>query len=334
MSPTLRTGDVVDVRDVAQSPLNSGDIVLALVDNQWICHRFIREDNGRILLKGDATTSEDTAISRASVIGVVTRIHQRPRLAVSPRRLRERLLEGMRRICIGLEWLRPAIASPEDLLGHNRRFYAKPALRQHMQQPISQLTAQETQSLAASHIASGPVLVLGAGAGREAQALWVSGFHVTALEQDFGLYQSGKKRFPELRWVRSSILESLPPGPFDLVTLWGQLYNLIPGRDRRIQCLRRCRSIISPKGAVLLGVAKRSAPSTRELVWHPWRLRVARWIGGNTDVQIGDRWPADGVFQHEFLSADEVIEECSAAGWKADVVSDDEDTYLVLRPVP
>lgn len=72
MSPTINVGDVVIVK-VAEE-VQENDIIVYKENENFITHRLIRKEDGKIITKGDANNSEDKAIEENNVLGKVVKI--------------------------------------------------------------------------------------------------------------------------------------------------------------------------------------------------------------------------------------------------------------------
>lgn len=72
MSPTINVGDVVIVKITKE--VNKNDIIVFKEENNFITHRLIQKEEGKIITKGDANNSEDKSITEDSILGKVITI--------------------------------------------------------------------------------------------------------------------------------------------------------------------------------------------------------------------------------------------------------------------
>ena len=72
MSPTINVGDVVIVKITKE--VNENDIIVFKEENNFITHRLIQKEEGKIITKGDANNSEDKSITEDSILGKVITI--------------------------------------------------------------------------------------------------------------------------------------------------------------------------------------------------------------------------------------------------------------------
>lgn len=123
---------------------------------------------------------------------------------------------------------------------------------------------------------------LGAGSGRDAAGLTRLGHHVVAVEPTPELREIGQLLHADvpLTWVDSA-LPGLPGvrGPFDLVLIVAVWMHLEYG-DRET-AMTRVRSLLSPRGRVLITLRHGPVPSGRRMFDVPLSetIRLARWAG-------------------------------------------------------
>ncbi len=72
MSPTINVGDVVIVHLTKE--VSENDIIVYKEGENFITHRLIKKEEGKIITKGDANNSEDRAIQEADILGKVVKI--------------------------------------------------------------------------------------------------------------------------------------------------------------------------------------------------------------------------------------------------------------------
>lgn len=107
---------------------------------------------------------------------------------------------------------------------------------------------------------------LGAGSGRDAAALAALGYDVTAVEPTAELREIGRRVHAEaaVRWVDSALPElEAVRGAFDLVLIVGVWMHL-EERERR-PAMERVRSLLAPKGRVVITLRHGPVPSERRM---------------------------------------------------------------------
>ena len=72
MSPTINVGDVVIVHLTKE--VSENDIIVYKEGENFITHRLIKKEEGKIITKGDSNNSEDKAIEEADILGKVVKI--------------------------------------------------------------------------------------------------------------------------------------------------------------------------------------------------------------------------------------------------------------------
>lgn len=72
MSPTINVGDVVIVNLTKE--VSENDIIVYKEGENFITHRLIKKEEGKIITKGDSNNSEDKAIEKADILGKVVKI--------------------------------------------------------------------------------------------------------------------------------------------------------------------------------------------------------------------------------------------------------------------
>jgi len=97
------------------------------------------------------------------------------------------------------------------------------------------------------------VLDIGCGAGREAFGLARAGFHVTGIDLAPKMIEAAREHAArECLPVALRVLSATEIGPalgtFDAV-YWSDSYQHVPGRDLRIEALRRVRGALAPEGS-------------------------------------------------------------------------------------
>jgi hypothetical protein len=161
------------------------------------------------------------------------------------------------------------------------------------------------------------VLIISAGAGREAIALHRLGFEIEACECNASLAAAGSRLLAELG-VPACITvierDTAPEGPpaFDaLVVGWGG-YMLIPGQHRRVALLRQLRQRAVPGAVLLISFFERDPPSRSERIT-AWVANVIRAVSRRRHVDLGDTLAPNYV--HYFTRA-QIEAELGAGGFE------------------
>jgi ubiquinone/menaquinone biosynthesis C-methylase UbiE len=212
--------------------------------------------------------------------------------------------------------LLPPTALTKLIRSHYDRSYDDPYFRFTSASQEWPLEAWEEEMLARHHIASGKLLVLGTGIGRESISLAKRGLHVVGL----GISQSALRMAAQIArtagvpatFVQADFL-ALPvrPAHFDCILLPSIMYRAIPSRSWRQTWLQQVTSLLSPTGLAILQFLVDPGPSTRTK-----RVSGAinRWLttlpGTNRLYQPGDTCP-QGHFLHAFQSEQELRQELS-----------------------
>jgi hypothetical protein len=90
MAPTIRSGDILDVRRCSPNQLSVGDIALVRGSNGFLAHRLVgkygRGDGMRIVTRGDAHWRNDSPFAIADVLGRVAGVSTAAREGFAPAR--------------------------------------------------------------------------------------------------------------------------------------------------------------------------------------------------------------------------------------------------------
>ena len=161
----------------------------------------------------------------------------------------------------------------------------------------------------------GHILVAAAGAGREMFALAGCGFSADGFDCCPPLVAAGRE------FLRKSGIEAklelvapsaVPDGPrqYDAVMIGFSGYMYIPGRERRVEFLRRLGGFLTP-GAPLMMSFVEGGPGNRRF----WTARIGnalRRLRNGEPVEEGDCLRAG--FQHHFVE-EQIDQEMNAAGF-------------------
>ncbi len=228
----------------------------------------------------------------------------------------------LQRFAMLLSNLLPAMLSPLDLISLVKRHYDKsyPQTAQHFTTDVYEWTLEgwEQDTMDRHGIASGRLLVLGAGVGREAVALAQRGLNVVGLDIN-GIALQVAARIARTRRIPAQFVQAdflrLPflPAHFHYAIMSGIMYSSIPGRARRQAWLAHLAQYLVPEGmAILQFLIDRSPPSRSQRVSHGLNQVLAMLPGSNPTYQHGDRC-AQGHFLHAFQQESEIQQELQEA---------------------
>ena len=204
-----------------------------------------------------------------------------------------------------------------DLQFLDQQYYDRNGIYSSNAHNLDGLFGWEARAVAEHFPATGRLIVLGAGGGREVIALEKLGFEVVGYECHPKLLKAGVRLLREGRYsaeLQAMERDQCPQLPEDIAGIiigWGA-YMLIQGRDRRIKLLRDLRSHVSPGSPMLLSFFARGAEG--------WRYRVAQRVAqpfrsmlGREMVEEGDYLAPNWV---HFFTEEDVQVELEAAGWE------------------
>jgi len=149
---------------------------------------------------------------------------------------------------------------PEDLIRFGKRSYSeKSAVSSFSNQRLLKdaLGTEERKLLEATSMKSGKILVLGVGGGREAIEFSRMGFDVTGTDFVDGMCKSalinGEEAGVKFKVFTQEMSDpDFPPESFDIVWLSTGMYSAIASKKKRIDFLRKIKSILRPGGFFLL----------------------------------------------------------------------------------
>lgn len=173
------------------------------------------------------------------------------------------------------------------------------------------------------------ILDIGCGAGREAMTLARMGFRVTAIDISPGMIEALRRRaeshgLQTTLQVGDVVSLDLPPNSYDGAYVSPEVYSYIPGRQRRVEALRRIRAALREEGILLLlqSMDRRGLVSRSRLV--DSLRRLGRPIFGDRLSEPGDGWTFETAtrryFKHRFFSSRELHSEIVEAGLRVEAV--------------
>lgn len=247
------------------------------------------------------------------------------RLRIAAITLFTRLVEGIGRLVSHVQFclygILPALLPPDELTALTRTYYNRSygGLEREFHADTYRWTLDTwEEAVRAKHMAAtGTVLVLGAGLGREAIAFGQCGYRVLGIDNNFDGLRIATKRAADLpvTFVQGDFqLLPICDRQADYVFLSGVMYSSIPGRNHRQECVRRFRSTLRTNGKIALNF----------LLSHEWQTKTHRiinrinyWLrklpGSNQAYQLGD-FCSHGHFMHAFVDENEIRSELTEAG--------------------
>jgi SAM-dependent methyltransferase len=236
--------------------------------------------------------------------------------------MRSRLKRGVELL---IDQLRPA-PSVEDVAAIEARTYAIPDVVASYAASADDGLFDPEAEIAARYLRSGTrTLDVGCGQGREAIGFARRGAVVTGIDvcpaAVEGARRAAERAGVAARFEVASLLDfPAPDASFDVVYVAADVYARTPGQTNRVAALARCRRALRPGGALIVSVSPAPArPWVRRLIDAPRRL--ARWLGGSSVPEPGDRRRRDVSenpeprFLHRFFSDAEVADEFRQAGF-------------------
>jgi SAM-dependent methyltransferase len=179
--------------------------------------------------------------------------------------------------------------------------------------------------------AAGRVLVVGAGAGREAIPLAARGFTVTGIDLVPGLVDAAR-RFAAEQGVTATFIAgdvgdaALSPRAFDAIVVSHGVLEHTPTRARRVALLRKLAGLAAVPGAIVIGVGWHATRGRRSALVDTLRVVLRRVPGFRSTTEPGDRLvrhltlASDGAttcYYHAYRSAAEIAVEVGEAGLTA-----------------
>jgi SAM-dependent methyltransferase len=228
---------------------------------------------------------------------------------------------GLLRLGEFVQSLAVVVMKPDDLVEFSRQTYARPHNVEAWAEDAlvdSGLSEDERDLLATLPAATGKLLLLGVGGGREAVPLARMGFQVTGVDYVAALVdravENAARRGVHIDGLVQEISRlDVPSDTYDVVWLSRAMYSLVPARGRRVQMVRRIERALKPGGVFVC-----------QFHWHTGaplsqRGQVARRIVaactlGNREYEPGDTLRQNIEFVHEFTSEDAIRSELEAGG--------------------
>lgn len=238
------------------------------------------------------------------------------------------LTDRLAHVHIFLSGILPALLPPEQMAWLMRQFYDHSYEAAGTMIPLEiypwSLEAWEEQVATDYMTAPGPVLVLGAGLGRESLILAERGHRVLGIDLarrglTIGVCRGQSLTHPPA-FVQADFL-TLPVRPSSVGTILvpGVMYSAVPGRTRRQAWGNALHTCLTPGGRLILNfVIAREPDTTRAQTTHAVARLLQRLPGSNPDYQSGDTC-TNGHFMHVFQTEQELREEL--AGTRARIVA-------------
>ena len=167
------------------------------------------------------------------------------------------------------------------------------------------------------------ILIAAAGGGREAIALGSKGFEVTAFDCSETLTRAARTNLAKAG-VKAVVLDSAPDdvpdglGEYDGLLVGRGAYHHIPGRQRRIQFLKKCRAHLPANAPLFLDDFHVMPPDNKGLMRTAVIARFVRRMRSSQEpVELGDQLnPAN--FYHRF-QREQMETELSEAGFQLEL---------------
>ena len=207
--------------------------------------------------------------------------------------------------------------------------------RQDRDEVVRGLFEWEERLLNRTLPASGDLLLIGCGTGREVMALAARGYRVTGIDPSSEALAAAN-RFLAERQLTAHLIEGFfedttITGPFDAVVFSHRTYGLIQGRRFRVKALSKAAGLIRSDGPIVLSYLL--GPGM-----HPVRraaaVASARLMRNELLVEAGDQFfarPAGGFgYEHEF-GAGELASEATEAGLAILYQSDGSCPGVILK---
>ncbi|MFO0707719.1 MAG: class I SAM-dependent methyltransferase [Nitrospira sp.] len=237
------------------------------------------------------------------------------------------LTDRLARVHIFLSGILPALLPPEQLARLMRQFYDHSYEAAGTTIPLEtyswSLEAWEERVVAEHMTAPGPILVLGAGLGRESLILADRGYRVLGLDLARRGLMIGTRRGLALphppTFVQADFLTiPIRPASVGTILIPGVMYSAVPGRARRQTWIDALHTCLKQDGRMILNFVIAREPETALTRSIRTVARLLRRLpGSNPDYQSGDTC-TNGHFMHVFQTEQELRDEL--AGTRARLV--------------
>lgn len=137
-----------------------------------------------------------------------------------------------------------------------------PALAKYQERVAQGLRIWEETVIDGRFPASGSVIVVGCGAGRELFSLQQRGYLVHGLDVSGALLRAARRIGKDRGWVArvaltDGVLLPCASRSADVVTLWSQVLGNVPGHRTRLSLLTEAHRVLRPGGVLALSVHDR-----------------------------------------------------------------------------
>jgi SAM-dependent methyltransferase len=162
------------------------------------------------------------------------------------------------------------------------------------------------------------VLVVGSGTGRDVVPLARMGCEVVGVEPLTAATATARRTAAEhglaVTIINGYIEDVALSGLFHAIIVSCFCYGYIPGRQRRIEVLKKMRAHLTRGGRILLSYVRWPDPPARL----PWAKAVGRWCRSDWQVEDGDvvfpHRNSPGLFNYDHVfTNDEITEEIASA---------------------
>ena len=236
---------------------------------------------------------------------------------------RIKLARLLLRLSAFLQSLPVMMMNSDDLVEFSRQSYAKPQdVEAWAEDDLvdSGLEPDELDLLGDLPQASGTLLLLGVGGGREAIYLAKKGFQVTGVDYVPEMVARAKQNAANRGIQIDGFVQEIsnldvPAEFFDVVWISRAMYSCVPTLERRVELVRRIAEALKPGGYFLCQYQRGSEAAFSPKVAFLRRL-IAKLVGGNKHYEPGDVLWLNVEFVHVFASDDALQSEIEAGGLK------------------
>jgi SAM-dependent methyltransferase len=220
-----------------------------------------------------------------------------------------------------IQSLAVVLMRPDDLVKFSRQTYAKPdSIASFTRRDLlfSGFNEIEEKLILKIPFKRGRILIIGVGGGREALPLARLDFEVHGVDFVEAMAESARHNLIDQGLnIEVSVQElsriEFPPDSFDIIWFSPDLYSAIPTRKRRVEMLKRVKSMLRPGGYALLQFqwkTEKNISAWKEI----FKKLFAGLTLGNLKYETGDILWRNGEFIHTFVSVDALKSELERSG--------------------
>jgi 2-polyprenyl-3-methyl-5-hydroxy-6-metoxy-1,4-benzoquinol methylase len=236
--------------------------------------------------------------------------------------MRIRLARFLLQLADFIQSLPVVVMKPDDLVEFSRQSYDRPHNVEAWAEDglvDSGLSREEAELIAEVPAATGNLLLLGLGGGREAIPLARMGFRVTGVDYVAAMVDRAKdnaaRRGVQIEGLVQEISQlDVPAGTYDVVWLSRHMYSCVPTRARRVAMVRRIARALKPGGLFLCQFQWNPGARLMTRAGRLLRRLVAAGTLGNLAYEEGDILWLRVEFVHQFSSEDALRSELEEGG--------------------